>query len=257
MKEQEALGIIQEVDEKVPPYIRSTYYMPHQAVIREDKITSKLRIVYYASSKMNGPSLNECLEARETYFADLFGVMIRFRWHRIGIMADIEKAFLSIGIEENDRDALRFLWFTNPLSDDPKIRKMRFPRVCFGVASSMWHLGATIKHHLSKYKEDEDELVKKIEGSLYVDDFSSGCQTPEEAVVLHEKARKIFLEAGMNLRKWRSNHDDVNRVMNIQSNDDKAAGVAQLMLNPEDTSAVKVLGIPWNTDNDYLEISLR
>ena len=37
------------------PTIGKTYYMPHQAVIREDHTTSKLRIVYDASSKLKGP----------------------------------------------------------------------------------------------------------------------------------------------------------------------------------------------------------
>ena len=40
----------------------------------------------------------------------LFDVLIRFRSKDIGITADIEKALLQIGINETDRDVLRFLW---------------------------------------------------------------------------------------------------------------------------------------------------
>ena len=85
MEQQEAEGIIEEVDEGIPSVVGNTYYMPHQAVIREDKDTTKLRIVYDASSKMDELSLNDCLHVGETYFADLFGVTIRFRWHKIGL----------------------------------------------------------------------------------------------------------------------------------------------------------------------------
>ena len=41
------------------------------------------------------------------------GVLIRFRMYFIAILADIEKAFLQIGIQENEHDVTRFLWFTD------------------------------------------------------------------------------------------------------------------------------------------------
>ena len=37
---------------------------------------------------------------------DLLGVILRFRSYKIGIIADIEKAILSIGIRIEDRDAI-------------------------------------------------------------------------------------------------------------------------------------------------------
>ena len=83
--------------------------MAHQVVIREDHTTSKLRIVYDASAKLKGPSLNDWLEAGEEKYTDLFGTLIRIRLHNAAVAADIEKAFLSIGIQKM-ADALRFLW---------------------------------------------------------------------------------------------------------------------------------------------------
>ena len=37
------------------------HYLPHHGVIRKDKDTAKVRVVYDASSKSDGPSLNDCL----------------------------------------------------------------------------------------------------------------------------------------------------------------------------------------------------
>ncbi|XP_058987180.1 uncharacterized protein LOC131806657 [Musca domestica] len=50
--------------ERVEPEIRGKYYLPHQAVIRESSITTKVRVVFDASSKTsNGRSLNDILYA--------------------------------------------------------------------------------------------------------------------------------------------------------------------------------------------------
>ena len=53
------LGIIEPANENVSP--RNCHYIPHHPVIREDKNTGKLRIVFDVSAKSDGPSLNECL----------------------------------------------------------------------------------------------------------------------------------------------------------------------------------------------------
>ena len=57
---------------------------------------------------------------------DMLAVLLRFRCYKIGVIADIEKAFLSIGIKVEDRDALRFLWVDDPSSEMLAIRRMRF-----------------------------------------------------------------------------------------------------------------------------------
>ena len=53
--------------------------MPHQLVAREDRVTTKLRIVYDASSKLHEKLLNESLENVPTKHTDLFSVLIQFR----------------------------------------------------------------------------------------------------------------------------------------------------------------------------------
>ena len=67
-------------------------YLPHHAVFREDRATTKCRVVFDSSAKTaDGVSLNSCLLKGPTLQPDLGHVMIRFRCHRIGLMADIKK----------------------------------------------------------------------------------------------------------------------------------------------------------------------
>ena len=90
INEQLKNNIVEEVNDILPTRGK-TYYMPHQAGIRGDHTTSKLRAVYDGSSKLKGPSLNDRLEADEIRYTDLFGTLIRFRLHKIAVIADIEK----------------------------------------------------------------------------------------------------------------------------------------------------------------------
>ena len=76
-----------------------------------------MRVVYDGSAKPSGcnQSLNDCLQTGPNYTPQLFDTLVRFRWHKIGLTADIEKAFLMVGINEADKDMLRFLWFNYPV----------------------------------------------------------------------------------------------------------------------------------------------
>ena len=252
-------GTLEKVDDvmmKNAP-VGKTYTMPHQLVVKRDKETTKVRAVYDCSSKMkDNVSLNDCVDAPEPLHADLFSVLIKFRVNEIALTGDIEKAFLQIGMAEKDSDAYRVLWVDDPYKDDPEIIMYRFTTVTFGVGPSMWHLGSVIQHHLQQYKERFPELVKKIEDALYADDFSGGDHDEKKTIALYKKTKKIFQEAGMNMRKWKSNSSTV--MQEIKKNEklvtSESESHAELMLNPN-VAGTKVLGIPWDLEEDTLKVS--
>ena len=86
------------------------YYVAHHGVITPNNTTTKLRIVYDASAKAkkNNISLNECLYRGPVILEDLCALLLRFRTHKIAVVADIEKAFDQVGLKETDRDVTRF-----------------------------------------------------------------------------------------------------------------------------------------------------
>ena len=91
---------------------RSQYCIPHHGVLRADKQTTKLHVVFDGSAEANQGdfSLNECLEKGPNLTPY---ILLRCRSHPISIIADIEKAFHQIMIDEGDRNFLRFLWCDN------------------------------------------------------------------------------------------------------------------------------------------------
>ena len=102
-------GFIELVEaEKVS--ILDCHYLPHRPVFREDKTTTKMRIVFDTStSTSRQPSLNDCLEAVPNFVPELMKVILRFRTHRVALTADVEKAFLQISLAKEERDFVRFL----------------------------------------------------------------------------------------------------------------------------------------------------
>ena len=79
------------------------HYLPHHAIVRSDKDTTKLRIVYDASAKTDSnPSLNDCLLVGPKFNQKIIDILMRFRSYQIALTADIEKAFLMISVEEGD-----------------------------------------------------------------------------------------------------------------------------------------------------------
>ena len=91
LKEQLTAGVVEKV--KTEPTIGEVTYLPHRAVIRDDKKTTKIRIVFDASVKNKGRSLNESLYKGPLLTPLLFYVFLRFRVPNIGLTADIEKAY--------------------------------------------------------------------------------------------------------------------------------------------------------------------
>ncbi|GFY74435.1 reverse transcriptase domain-containing protein [Trichonephila inaurata madagascariensis] len=134
-------------------------------------------------------SLNERLYAGPPLNLRIIDVTLRFREYEHAFCSDIQGAFLTIGIAEEDRGYLRFFWFPN--DEDAKSYKiMRMNRVPFGVTLSPFVLAATIEFHIRKYKEYYRETFEMLNTSLYVDDlFAGSSESVDKAFDLSTKTR--------------------------------------------------------------------
>ncbi|XP_057310540.1 uncharacterized protein LOC130648504 [Hydractinia symbiolongicarpus] len=116
IKQQKCDGIIEQVTEPPPPPGK-VHYLRHHYVLKEDKSTTKVRIVYDASS--NSPSLNDCLEKGPSLLPLLMDILIRFGTYKVAVASDIKQAFLNVANNTPDRDLLRFLWFDDITKENP------------------------------------------------------------------------------------------------------------------------------------------
>ncbi|XP_066926364.1 uncharacterized protein [Clytia hemisphaerica] len=251
--EQLTKGVI----EKAPndQEVGKTHYIPHHAVIKPEKSTTKVRIVYDASAKANNNelfSLNECLEAGPPLNTDLFEILLRFRTDKVAIVGDIEKAFLHIKLNNEQRDLTRFLWFKNSDKIDFKnfeaneIVEYRMCRVLFGINASPFVLNATLQHHIrtANDAEFENNLIK----SLHVDDLTTSKRTVAEAEEFVEKTKEHLSKASFNLRKFQSNSKELESKLQSKYGETE---------NPTVMGKTKVLGVTWDKESDELCFQLK
>ena len=133
IREQLESGVVEIVPQDQIPQPGDVHYLPHRTVVRLDRDTTKVRVVYDASSKVFGPSLNDCLHIGPSLNLLLFGILLRFRVHEVALTADVEKAFLNIEIDPEHRNFVRFLWVKDLNKENLEVMELRFARVVFGV----------------------------------------------------------------------------------------------------------------------------
>ena len=262
IKDQLEQNIIEKVAELEAT--EKEHYLPHHAVVRDHAETTKIRIVYDASSKegKTGTFLNNCLHVGPPLTPLLFDILLRFREFKVPMVADIEKAFLNVEIDQADRDVLRFLWVKDIHNENSPIEVYRFNRVVFGVNSSPFLLNGVLRHHISKYQELDPEFATKLASNLYVDDLVFGASNVDDAKNLHLKAIERMKEGGFNLRKWKSSN--VELVQEFKKSDpsyavsqeEEGTYAKETLGNIAEDGRTKVLGIPWDTTSDKFEFDL-
>uniref|UniRef100_A0A1X7UQR4 DUF1758 domain-containing protein n=1 Tax=Amphimedon queenslandica TaxID=400682 RepID=A0A1X7UQR4_AMPQE len=272
IQEQLSHGIVELASEL--PVGGKIHYLPHHAVIRRDKETTKVCVAYDASAQSrNKPSLNHCLYKGPPFGQAIFDIL-RFRVHQTAIAGDIKKAFLMVSIAKKDREALRFLWVDDPMKGEPNIIPLRFTRVVLEVSSSLFLLNATIVHHLDQYVEEDSEFVAKIKRAIYVDDVRFGSREDDSTFELYEKSKRILAKGGISLRKFITNLKSLHQRIqdkeflttctpgkldhHVQvSSDDQSYSKTVLGANFNSTSGgQKIIGVYWKYDQDQLEIDL-
>ena len=252
-KEQKQAGFIEEVphsDIKDPQ--NPVRYLPHLAVLRSDKPSTPVRIVFDGSAFESGDrSLNDELEVGPSTQQDLLKVILNFRMNAVAFVADISKAFLQIGLEAADRDLVRFLWVDDPFKHTPVVKHYRYCRVVFGLSPSPFLLGTVFLLHLNKYVGSEP-AVKALRDNRYVDDLATGAEDVDSACKLAEDAVRICDAAGFPLGKFRTHNVALrDRLKGIHSSLDSIQTSEE-----EASNKCKVFGLIWNLDDDTFGFEL-
>lgn len=243
--EQNHIEIIPERERN----IKKSVYLPHHAVVRNDKETSKTRVVFDASCKGNNNiSLNDELLVGPQLQEDLRNLLMRWRTKQVGFVADIQQMYRQILVTKNDADYQRILWRQNEYDD---IHEYRLLRVTFGTAPAPYLAVKT----LQQVAKDEGNLcplaAQVIKEDFYIDDLLSGADSTEEAVTIANEISDILEKGGFQLKKWSSNN--IKFIQSIEES--KRSANLKIDLNLDGT--IKALGIVWNLNHDSFQYNVN
>ena len=231
-EQQESLGIIVPVNQKVPDQI----WIPHRPVIRtEANATTKIRPVFNCSLKMGkSPSLNEAAFPGIDLLNSMLSLLLYFRSNFYVLLSDIAKVFLQIHLA-SEEDKNRFCFFRKI---NGKFVPYKYRTIIFEFVSSPFILNYVIQYHLSAHASDN--VSSLIRDKFYVDNLILTCNNDVMLSRYVDSIRRLMLEGGLPLREWVSNYPSA---LNQLSEEEISSS------NP-----VKVLGYSYDADWDSLQL---
>ena len=172
-----------------------------------DKQTSKVRIVFDASARYKGMSLNDCTHQGPSLQQDIVKILTRFRKNRVAIICDIAEMYMNIEISNEDRNFFRFLW-RNP-DDLSDICVFEFNRLIFGGNASPFLAQFVSRENAEKYREDYPRACETVLLSTYMDDSLDSVSDTKDGIDLYRQLSELWKKADMSARKWLSNDPKV------------------------------------------------
>ena len=176
-------------------------------VVRMDKTSTKVRIVFDCSAKMDGVSLNDVIYAGPKLQQELFDVLIRFRRNPIALACDVKEMYLQVEIKEKDRPMFRILWRDCDGGRDPDI--FEFNRVVLGKNAAPMECQFVAQENARRHENLYPMAAETVLKSTYMDDSIDSVETEEEGIELYRQLDALWSLAGMQTRKWISSSPKV------------------------------------------------
>ena len=127
-------------------------YLPHFPVIREDRETTKVRIVFDSAARCKGVSLNDAMLTRPKLQQDVLETLLRFRGKPLALVADIKEMFSQVVLAERDRKYHRLLW--RDLDPTMSVDVYEAVRLTYGNRTSLYLAQFVVSSQVLDFKED-------------------------------------------------------------------------------------------------------
>ncbi|XP_062714536.1 uncharacterized protein LOC134291166 [Aedes albopictus] len=242
MDEYESLGHCREVQERDDPPGVLKWYLPHHAVLRPSNTTTKCRVVFDASAKVAGLSLNDVLMTGYNVQSDLLSIILRFRRYRYVMSADVAKMYRQVAVDPAFTPLQRIFWRKSP--QDP-LRVLELTTVTYGTASAPFLATRSLLQLARDERETFPLASAVVEENVYIDDALFGSDDFLQACELRDQLIALLQSGGMHLHKWSSNTSQL--LSPIPSEDrDSCASFSESGFN----EVIKTLGLMWNPSTD-------
>jgi len=152
------------------------WFLPHFPVIRQERATTKPKIVFDASANHRGVSRSDQILPGPKLQKDLVDVLLRFRRNPVALVSDISQMYLRIRISPPDRRYFRLLWRNLETKSNPEVYE--FEQIFYGKKSAPFEAHYTIQEHARRNQDLLPAAAETVLESTYMDDSMDS--TPHE-----------------------------------------------------------------------------
>lgn len=224
-------------------YNSPVYFLSHHAVLNEDSLTTKLRVVFNGSmNSKSGISLNDVLLNGPVIQNELFDILLLFRTYLYTLLSDIKMMFRQIYINAHHRQLQNILWREDP---SKPILCLQLQTVTYGLKCSTFLSARCLLELAIRFHDRYPLAAQAIKSNTYVDDVICGSNNIETLHELKNQLIGLFKEGGFTLHKWCSNSNEVlSDIPTTQRYFD------QVDLNKD--NIIKTLGLKYDITSDKL-----
>ena len=239
MEEMESMKFARKLSkEEQDRYHGPVHYIPHHAVLRPDKKSTPVRIVFNSSSAFQGHALNDYWKKGPDLLNGIFGVVLRFREKEVAVLGDISKMYHRILIPEKDQHVHRFLWRDMETDREPDTYVNTV--LTFGDKPAPAMAQIALRKTAQENKAGYPEAAEVLTNNTYMDDICESVDTEKEARKLTNDIDTVLKTEGFKVKEWIS-----NKTLQEKDNGDSAKEINMFKGDEE-----KVLGTLWNYKTD-------
>ena len=171
--------------------------------MREDKETTKVRIVYYSVAIYGGISYNSMLPGPKLSKM-FFYALLRFRSYLVAMVADLTEIFSQVTMARKDGGYHPFLWgWRLHLSRLAEVYEAM--RLMFSDRASLYLAQYVVRQHAKDNRNDHPLTIATILLQVYVDEIMTSLSTNDEAIKAREYLRESLGKAGFKMRSGGNN----------------------------------------------------
>ena len=156
-------------EEEITAYKGPVHYVSHHAVIRREKKSTPVRIVFNSSANYHGHCLNDYWYKGQDLLNSLFGVLLPFKENEVAVYGDISKMCHRVLITDEDQHVHRYLWRDLQTERPPDVYVKTV--LAFGDKPSPAMAQIALRRTVKDGEEIHPQAARVIQEDVYMDDI--------------------------------------------------------------------------------------
>jgi hypothetical protein len=187
--------------------------MPYHPVFRKGVKTHKVRFVMNGAADEPGKAaINRYLATGPNILPQIINILTAFRSNQYFSIADIEKAFLQVGLSEPDDHLFLFRWLVRNEDGSYRQETYRFAMMPWGINCAPFVLNAVVRFlyqeasslALAKGDLAAVDRYERLSSTTYVDDILALGNCVDDVVKMAHDAHNALQAGKMHVCKYRT-----------------------------------------------------